>query len=42
MFFFLDEKEPKSQDQTICLTHAKLLRVRSGCPLFQFKINLIF
>jgi len=29
------------QDQTICHAQAKLLRVWSGRPLFQFKINLI-
>jgi hypothetical protein len=29
-FFFLDEKETKSQDKTICHAQAKLLRVLSG------------
>ena len=29
-FFLLDEKEPKSQDKTICNTQATLLRVLSG------------
>jgi hypothetical protein len=30
VFFFLNEKETKSQDKTICLTQASLLRVLSG------------
>jgi len=29
-FFFLDEKETKSQDKTICCARAKLLCVLSG------------
>jgi hypothetical protein len=39
-FFFLDEKETKSQDKTIFCTQAKLLRVLSGSRAASMKIFL--
>jgi hypothetical protein len=41
-FFFLDEKETKSQDQTIYHAQAKLLRVWSGLrSVLKKKIELL-